>query len=472
MATAQVAADITRPGTSYYVPGVRISRLSRQLPTDGVLDAGTEIDRDIRGDILQVQVTRVSSGPSQYKLVLNNWYLSTATDRAHETDEFTRLGARETIDGQTGVWPRFKYNDFSLLAFGDRLRIDMRYMPEPAGDEAQRKKASKAEWVPMVAGPITDMRFTFGASEGARLEISGEDDLSMLQDKLTSRKAIEGRGELNIVRQALVKGVKPPNGYPLKQIAKPLVNYPEFATDNGQGLREAIQAGQSVLDFVQKLAERLDFEVFLEFANLDDAGSLQEFHFEPCRARALATGFRLARRNDPGDASRTSPLLDSACDQARRPVLGGPGPRPAPRAVPGRARPREGAAHNRREGAARGGDLKSAGEVRECFFGGRTNCHTIQNQSNMDPVRADWYAEAVIRRKAREFFTIDATTLGQPRLRPGQHVEVSGMRIPFDGFYYVTRVVTTYGADGMRTKITASRPGMALPPGYPCPRTS
>ena len=73
-------------------------------------------------------------------------------------------------------------------------------------------------------------------------------------------------------------------------------------------------------------------------------------------------------------------------------------------------------------------------------------------------------AEAQFRRKAREFFTIDGTTLGIPRLRPGNYVQITGMRPPFDGFFYVTKTVHTYGADGLRTKFSARRPGMVLPP--------
>src|SRR4029450_244776 len=98
-------------------------------------------------------------------------------------------------------------------------------------------------------------------------------------------------------------------------------------------------------------------------------------------------------------------------------------------------------------------DRLPPGQVRAPFFRGRPNRHTMQNESNVDPVRANWQAEAMLRHKAREFFTIEATTLGQPRPRPGQHVQIAGMRTPFDGFYYVRQVVTTYGTDGLRTKI-------------------
>src|SRR5207253_7616545 len=100
------------------------------------------------------------------------------------------------------------------------------------------------------------------------------------------------------------------------------------------------------------------------------------------------------------------------------------------------------------------GTVKSGPEVREQFFGGRANKFTAPNGSNLDEVRADWAAKAIIRKKARELFTIDATTVGVPRIRPGNHVEIRGMRPPFDGFYYITRTVHTFGTDGYRTKIT------------------
>jgi len=57
------------------------------------------------------------------------------------------------------------------------------------------------------------------------------------------------------------------------------------------------------------------------------------------------------------------------------------------------------------------------------------------------------------------------TVVGDPRLRPGRYVEIRGMRPPFDGFFYVTKAVHTYGTDGLRTKLTACRPGMELPAG-------
>ena len=89
-----------------------------------------------------------------------------------------RLSINETLDGkERPAQPRYKYNDFKLLRFGDRLRIEMGYR---SGRTAERG------FVPMIAGPITDIKFSF-ADAGAQLTISGEDDLSSLKDKQKNR---------------------------------------------------------------------------------------------------------------------------------------------------------------------------------------------------------------------------------------------------------------------------------------------
>jgi phage protein D len=69
-------------------------------------------------------------------------------------------------------------------------------------------------------------------------------------------------------------------------------------------------------------------------------------------------------------------------------------------------------------------------------------------------------ADAIYRKKAREFLKVDTVTIGLPRLRAGRHVEYRGMRAPFDGFYYVECSHHTYGDDGLRTHFTSRRAGM------------
>ncbi|MEZ4235272.1 MAG: hypothetical protein R3F59_03765 [Myxococcota bacterium] len=73
-------------------------------------------------------------------------------------------------------------------------------------------------------------------------------------------------------------------------------------------------------------------------------------------------------------------------------------------------------------------------------------------------------ADARYRQQARKFLKVQIETIGLPRLRAGRHVEVRGMRPPFDGFYYVEQAVHTYGPNGLRTHVSARRPGAPFPP--------
>jgi phage protein D len=106
--------------------------------------------------------------------------------------------------------------------------------------------------------------------------------------------------------------------------------------------------------------------------------------------------------------------------------------------------------------------LTSGPEWRRRKFG--LNPHTEINQRSIDAERAQVMADALYRKRAREFLKIDTVTIGLPRLRAGKHVEYRGMRPPFDGFYYVEKSEHTYGDDGLRTHFTARRPGMPFRP--------
>jgi hypothetical protein len=232
--------EANRPGTAYFVPGVRISKLG-PFQRGAAPAQAVELPSDVLADVLQVEVTRVNTVASQFSVTFNNWYTTTAADRAAPE----RLGAREIQGRSQPLWPRYKYNDFSLLAFGDRLRIDFSYWLDASNSTTQ-------DWVPMVAGPITDMRFTFSASEGAQVVVSGEDDLSRLKDKPQDRVELGRHCERTLVLRALDSAK-----YPITELAPPRVTPPPFFADESRGVSESIQDGQSFLDFLQKIAERL-----------------------------------------------------------------------------------------------------------------------------------------------------------------------------------------------------------------------
>jgi hypothetical protein len=216
---------------------------------------------------------------------------------------------------------------------------------------------------------------------------------------------------------------------------------------------------------LQKLAERLDFEVFVSFSKLSNPASPLEFHFEPWRGRApldttMRNRLRIDRERNLLDFNPTIKVPDQ-CTTFR--VRGRHRDPQIPEEVSGSA---DDAAILIDELPRDPGDGKliPAPSVRAVFFPERSPNHSSKpNVSNMDGVRAEWYAQTLMRRKARELFTIDVTAVGTPFLRPGVHVEIRGMRPPFDGFYYVTKATHSIGTDGYRTKLSALRPGMELP---------
>jgi hypothetical protein len=448
---------------TYFIPGLRVSRLPDTL--DAAAQPGTPLPDTLLADVIQAEVTRVCSGASQYSITLNN-YITTKTSTPPTNASIVAgiMAPPSLTSGTPPKWPPYKYNDFSLIAFGNRLRIDMQDWRDPS---AERKLSNNADWVkswiPMVSGPVTDMRFEFSSSAGARVTVSGEDDLSQLKDHRTTRKEFPKVPERQIVREVLKLAE-----YPLKTIAEPQVQWPPFADDAGQGITESIGDGQSYLDFLQKLAGRIDCEIFIEFSDLTKAGSALRFHFEPSRCRVTpdkSSGdiFVLDRDRNLIEFNPSIKVVDQP---SMAQVKGRSRDRNDPSMVSGTAIPS--LLKDELHAVTSGGSSQAlvAGPlVRAHFFKNRTDNPMVEsNATNLDQQRAKTYAEAQFRKKAREFMTIDGVTIGLPRLRPGNFVQITGMRPPFDGFYYVTKTTHTYGADGMRTKFSARRPGMVLPP--------
>ncbi|HEY3857286.1 MAG TPA: hypothetical protein VGO67_23120 [Verrucomicrobiae bacterium] len=448
--------------SSYFAPGIQVSKL-KALSSGAQI--GKALDGDVLGDIIKAEVTQVCSGASQYSITFNNWNTTTAADRSGRNGSDDPIpDARELSGVSQPRWPRFKYNDFSLLAFGQRLRVDMRYWPKPPTDVQLSKPAAQAQsWVPMVCGPITDMRFDFTSSSGARVVVSGEDDLSQLKDRRESRKEFQKAPEIQIIQQVLKLAE-----YPITTIADSQVPLPSFVNDNSQGIVESILDGQSYLEFIQKLADRLDFEVFIEFSDLTNPQSALAFHFEPSRSRVkpdTSSGDVFILQRDSNLVEFT-PSIKVVEQPSQSEVKGRHRDRNNPTKVTATAAPSilsDELHPDDSTGTVQ--ELVPGPLVRAHFFPNRKdNPLASPNETNIDPARASTLAEALLRRKARDFFTIEGTALGLPRLRPGNHIQITGMRPPFDGFFYVTKTVHTYGADGLRVKFSARRPGMALPP--------
>lgn len=450
-----MSAVAARPGQTYFVPGVRIVKLGPLKPGP---EKGTVLT-ELEPDILRVEVTRVNTGSGQYCITLNNWFDTLPADRKEG------FGKRELIRGEQPAWPRFKYNDFQVLQFGNRLRIDMRYWPDPDSSLSETDAAAQ-RWVPMIAGPISDMRFSFSNTEGATLTVCGEDDLCPLKDKNPKKTDYWARPEKEIVEDTLKR-----RGYPLP-VAKPLRPWPKFTESTAKALAEAHFEGQSYLDYLTHFAERMDFEIFIEFADLNNPDSGVEFHFEPSRSR-VPPDAPDRTLHDVYVVERGKNMLEFAPDLhvvdqfTSVTVTGRDHVQTSPNQVSGTSPPvgppPEPLDDELHRDVARGDPpLVSGPEWRRKLYG--PNPHNEVNQRGLDKERAEFMADALYRNRARKFLRIDTHTIGLPKLRPGRYVEIAGMRPPFDGFYYVEKSVHTYGKDGLRTHFEARRPGMPFPP--------
>jgi hypothetical protein len=453
-----------RPGQTYHAPDVRIMRLPDQLKAGPDKPPETFELRELRPDLLTVRVTRYNTGPCNYEIVLNNWYDTLPADRT------AGFGTRERIQKSSGnpFWPRFKYNDFAILDFGMRLRIDMRYFPEDDGSLSEVDK-SAAAWVPMISGPIADMEWTFDNTAGAMLTLRGEDDLSMLRKKNPTKQDYWARPEKEIVQDVLKRA-----GFPLP-IADPVIAWPKFTESTAKALAEAHFEGQTYLEYLMHFAERWDFEMFLEYLSLDNASSGLTFHFEPARCRrppdntlhevyVLERGKNLVEFNPKMKVidqvtSVTIEAHDHTWQNAAKIDETIPNPPPTAK-TPAPSDPLFSELHR----DTKRGDppLVPGPEWRRQRFG--LNPHTEMNQRGLDRERAKVMADALYRKKAREFLHIDCKTVGLPRLRAGRHVEIVGMRPPFDGFYYVQSSNHVFGKDGLQTHFDGRRPGAPRPP--------
>ncbi len=443
-------ATTPRPAIlSYMAPAVRLELLGDSLVAGP--ERGEPVDASIAADISKVEIKQEHTDVSQYTVVLSNWRTA--------PDPRTTNGAARS-SSTTLAWPRYKYNDFQTFAFGKRLRISLRYWPDQHRSQSEATQRAH-RWVPMIAGPITDMRFTFG--EKCELTITGEDDLSRLKDKHRSRVEFcnPPRSELDIVREVLTLA-----NFPLRRPQDPRTAFPAWASQPGQGVAEGLQDGQSYLDYLKKLAERLDAELFIAFADLDADIPEQRFYFEPARSRIPF--------DDPDSETLTierdstlvtfTPTLQVVQQPTSVEVRGRHRDRERPDRVSESSTAADTLLADELQYDAALESQPSAGPtLRDHFFPGRTNPLIIANQTNTDPQRARFMADTKLRQEARKFLTIQASTVGLPRLRPGNYTEIRGLREPFDGFYYVTQATHTFDKQGLRTTFAARRPGMPRP---------
>jgi phage protein D len=445
-----MAVATTAPGTRFYAPQARlVDANTNQVVGQTTTPGSTPNPADL--DLVSAKVTLLINNVCQLQVVLDN----------------------QRNKGGLPVFPPWKYNSLAQIHFGQRLRLDVRYGGDP--------------WQKMILARVTDLQFGFPSSGAAQLTIVGEDMLSVLKTKDEHDKRYAERTEDFLIRDVLTRskakdlgleftGTEPKDD-PLKG---PLVGWPELAP-----LTSITQSKDTTyLQFLQNIAERMDFELFVDFSErllLDsqappkDANKVM-LHFEPARSvvtpdKAIdlrwgtnlvdftpkfkvweqLTGVKVAgtKHGTRKRHTETIHVDDAVIRQDLKQDL-----------------------EYKLPGASSGEavDLLDAGQARAHFFGKEgtvpKNNPSIST-SNLDSARTRLQGIATLRKSLRELLTAEGSTFGFPDLRPGVYVRIGGLYPPFDGLYYVTQTVHSFDTNGYRTQFSLRRPGMLDPSRYP-----
>jgi hypothetical protein len=470
------------PGTVLYAPQARLvdcssGRLIGSNVARSRTDTTATIETIVSTDLVSAKVTLVNSGPAQLQVVLNNQRF-------------------DPQDHKRPVFPPWKYNDFTALSqrtagstqdsagtygltFGQVVRLDLRYGAGP--------------WVKMILARVTDLSFSF-ATSGAQLTVTGEDMLSALRIRPTEDIPHNGQQEETILDDELRR-----SGIGLTASAGATA-----IPTRSQGWTARHQKSQTYFAFINDMAERLDCELYVDFvdrvarggavagAATSDTSSFDSTAIDVAREVTLRMEpARSGARPTTADTDWTTPTLPAGGYLELRwgkslidfsPKLkvwdmptaaNASGSQPNRR---GRADGRVTSADVQRAIAAELFASPSYPDVtpidaitaRQQFFGTSSDADNTESApaSNLDQTRARMKALAAALKKVREYMTVEAKSIGVPKLRPGTHVHILGMRPPFDGFYYITKAVHTIDANGYRTDLSLRRPGMLPPAQY------
>jgi len=457
-------------GTKLYAPQARLVDLQSGTVIGATTTTSGGVSAPAIGaDIVSVRVTLTNTGIGQLQLTLNN----------------------QRSVGGLPVFPPWKYNDFSTarprvdpstgiaaIGFGQKLRLDLRYGDGP--------------WIKMIIAQVTDLQFNFPASGSAQMQVMGEDLLSLLKVKPERDKNYERQQEEEIAEQIW------------NHVFTAAEQRPTFTTVSGAREREgrnqplgSVRHAKSMtyFQFLQDIADRLDYEMHVEFKNSAAAGDASVGQAASATAQSdLQFFFEPARSSNPPVATPQDGL-DQADGEFHYVLRWGRSlmeftPKFKVFDQPSRAEAQGTVVGRRGRSSQQLSDsetndlftrelplspnygtlsMKSALQARQDYFeqlGVSGENNESSSGSNLDEPRLKRKAVAAFLKRAREFMTAEAQVIGLPKLRPGMHVDVVGFRPPFDGYYYVTKTVHSLDASGYKTQLSLRRPGMLPPQNY------
>ncbi|MEO8550438.1 MAG: hypothetical protein ABI678_10705 [Kofleriaceae bacterium] len=421
--------------------------------------------------LVSARVTLVNTGVAQLTVVLDN-----------------------TIFDAQGLpkQPPWLYNALDRIRFGQKVRLDLTYGDGP--------------WTKMIVAQINDMQFGFAGAGPAQVTLTGEDLLSRLKAKPTADKAYaRGTTEEQMVDDVVSRSQNTDTPFAGSSVTNATRDGDGYLANEGSAIEwptitedlAAVthQKAQTYLQFLQSLADRMDFEIFVDFKRnylpLDEPGtaptqaqpdSVQDsdvmLHFEPARSLLAggAPSFYVPLFWGPAKDANTPPpnllsftpklkvwdLVTSAHVRGRNPTS----VTRIQHEVEGDA---ASAAISEDLGSTSDTPLVDAITLRGQLLDGISvpiDAPLEIDATNLGEERAKLLAVAKLREKARELISVEATTLGFPSLRAGMHVDVQGLHAPFDGLYYVLKAIHTFDSGGYKTQLTLRRPGMQDPTDY------
>ena len=426
-ATARTSGTRSEPlGRVFHAPQVRLLSESSSEPITLPAESSDTRPHPVHADIERAVVTQVHHGPSQVSITFNN--------QRHEDTRKPRP-----------VAPTWKYNGFDPLSFGQRILVKFGYaIGTHEGDQASTQEAL------MLRARVTDMQYLFPMEGGSKVTIKAEDLLSLLKAKPSADEPFRDKDETFMVTNVLSRSQC---GLRLASATRD-----EIA---GTIRRVTHRKSQSYYQFIEELAKRLDYEIWVD---IDTANVM---HFEKSRSLTLDTCLDLVWGRD---------LIDfkpkfKGWDIHTKATAGGSttGRRQRIRELVDEERTKTEISRDLH--TAEGGlTPMNAVDARSAFFSGEgvqaVNPLSIDTR-NIDRSRVSLKAIAELRKSARQFLSADATVIGTPTLRPGIHVNLQRLNVPFDGIYYVTRAVHTIDNTGYQTRVSLRRPGMLDPRQYP-----
>jgi hypothetical protein len=354
-------------------------------------------------------------------------------------------------------------------------------------------------WIKMILAQVNDLQFSFPQSGGAQLTVIGEDILCRLKVKPTEDVHHQNKQEEQIVQAVLDAVFTDATSKPGLALLGGAAEQ-EGRTQPLRSLRH--NKTTTYFQFVTEIAERLNYELFVDFKDVRAAArpaSSTTASAGPITvASELDLGFQLARSQFVPQGDKQSGL-DPGTDAAAPAVVHyelrwglnlielSPRFKVFDMPTAAEAFGTNHGARARHSQRLTQGELvalltaelpptsnysvamQHALEARQQYFGDAgagAESNESSAGSNLDAPRLKLKAGAQFLKKVRDFMTAEGQVIGLPRLRPGQYVDLVGLRPPFDGYHYVTKTVHTLDATGYKTQFSLRRPGMLPPDRY------